>query len=726
MAVAFVVLAAVPAVATDSDAADPVPMTYYVDGTNGNDTYGGTLETVNKDKTDGPLKTLEAAKDRAIAYTAGIVTIKILSDLEYNGTEKEITFSWSSSNGSLVIDGQIGTGATAKNAKLTGYTLYFGTHANDITIKNVDFENESIHDGRAIFANFAGTNFTVDHCNFNYTGGLPAGEKTHALHIHQYMGVTVKDSTFTGYQRGVNLDSHSNNAVTAVFENNSMTLATNDVPSKAYNLSGMKNANVTITGCSVDFTGNGTAERYEISVDSGKAQIFKSLTTNLDIGNQAVSKVNEKGGDVTITDLEFTDDASLEGNVIVTGTVKVADGKTVTVAKDSVLILSGPNATNPSGNVKAAAGGFIAKTSNASKVTAVNTEAFTVYPDGIQKLDGNVDSLKTLNSVYAEGQTVVVTAVAKDGYKIDYITVNDEKVDAKNGVFSFTMRGEKVILNAVTVGAYSANLKMSYLDENGDRVTETWKVISPLAPNDKIFMSEHVPDMKGYTFSRWYVDEACSIECGQEVVVGNSNITLYADMKELFDITVNVNDKTKGTATVDTDSAVEGTPVTIILSPATIPGKTFIVYSVMVGDEKLEVQNSNNMYFATYTISGDTVFDVVFKETFSVKNETKDTNGTVTVPTGKVVEGEKVTFTAVGNNDTTKNIQYGVDTIEIKNGNQTVPYTKNADGSYSFTMPSANVTVKVTFAAAYKVTITPPSDNKNILTVALEDGVGIV
>ena len=337
MAVAFVVLAAVPAVADDSDAVDPVPVTYYVDGINGNNAYGGTLEAVNEENENpnGPLKTLEAAKDKAVAYTAGTVTIKILTDLEYNGTEKEITFSWSSSNGSLVIDGQIGTGVTARNAKLTGYTLNFGTRANDITIENVDFENESVSYQRAIMANFAGTNFTVDHCNFNYTGGLPAGEKTHALHIHQYTGVAVKNSTFTGYQRGVNLDSHSQNTVTAVFENNSMTLATNDVPSKAYNLSGMKDADVTITGCSVDFTGNGTAERYEVSVDSGEAQSFAKLKTNLDIGNQAVSKVNEKGGDVTIKDLEFTDSASFNGKAKVTGTAKVADGKTLTIVDET-------------------------------------------------------------------------------------------------------------------------------------------------------------------------------------------------------------------------------------------------------------------------------------------------------------------------------------------------------------------------------------------------------
>lgn len=71
------------------------------------------------------------------------------------------------------------------------------------------------------------------------------------------------------------------------------------------------------------------------------------------------------------------------------------------------------------------------------------------------------------------------------------------------------------------------------------------------------------------------------------------------------------------------------------------------------------------------------------------------TNGKVDVsPKGSIAAGTKVTVTV------TPNDGYVLDTLTVKNGAADVAVTKNADGTYSFTMPAGNVTVTATFKVA--------------------------
>ena len=320
MAVAFVVLAAVPSVAADGDAESTAKDIYVNAGYTGTDLSNGS-----KDK---PYTTL----DEAINAANSGDTIKLIGNF---GTAKTLTKITSIQNKAITIDGEQDDKA---KAVLTDVFLYGGYNSAGLTLKNIKFVQTdyfgTVAKGQVDrTVNFNSPNAVVDvqNCDFECKYVCKDNEKTHAIGVSQVSKLVFKNNTITGYQRGVQVQS---GVGTVESSGNTMSLVSNEnTAAKAYNFSGSNNATVEINDTSVTITGKGL--QYEISVDSGEAQSFAKLKTNLDIGNQAVSKVNEKGGDVIIKDLEFTDSASFNGKAKVTGTAKVADGKTLTIVDET-------------------------------------------------------------------------------------------------------------------------------------------------------------------------------------------------------------------------------------------------------------------------------------------------------------------------------------------------------------------------------------------------------
>ena len=316
--------------ADDSDAGEPgsSPTEVFVSAT-GNDTNGEGTE-------EEPFATIEKAKNTV----ADGGKISIIGDLTNSITGTTIT-SEISINKNVTIDGAYTADGVQKRAKLTNFALH--PSAKTVVLKNIDFENNAIFKDRLLYGYYNGqdSSITVENCHFvldkNTDLSKDANGKSHALHLGGYTTVTINNITVDGYQRGVNLQSIG----TVTVSDSTMTLSTaDDIPSKAFNFSKMTDATVSITGCSVEFTGKGTAERYEIAIDNGKDdQKFTSLKTNLDIGNQAVSKVDNTPNTVSIGSLEFTDSANFNGKAMVTGTVTVPKDKTLTIVKSGTLVI---------------------------------------------------------------------------------------------------------------------------------------------------------------------------------------------------------------------------------------------------------------------------------------------------------------------------------------------------------------------------------------------------
>ena len=127
--------------------------------------------------------------------------------------------------------------------------------------------------------------------------------------------------------------------------------------------------------------------------------------------------------------------------------------------------------------------------------------------------------------------------------------------------------------------------------------------------------------------------------------------------------------------------------------PTATNAGTYYVWYKVVGDAN---HKNTEPVCVTVTISAAPVYSGGGVSTYAPTiSETK--NGTVTVDPKAVASGAKMTITAKPDEG------YEVDAVTVKDADgKDVPVTKNADGTYSFTMPEGQVTIDATFRDAHE------------------------
>ena len=217
------------------------------------------------------------------------------------------------------------------------------------------------------------------------------------------------------------------------------------------------------------------------------------------------------------------------------------------------------------------------------------------------------------------------------------------------------------------------------------------------------------PTRSGYTFVGWYT----AASGGKEVTTKTKfteSCTIYAHWtKETtetgFTITFNANggivSPTSGTT--DKDGKLSSLPM------PTRSGYTFVGwYTAASGGEKVD---------KGYPFDGDTTIYAHWKKnsidwgaifpSYNVQNGTSSSgSGSWTSDKSSAKKGDTVTVTAAPKNG------YVVDRVTVTDASgNTVTVTKNANGTYSFTMPGSKVTVAVTFKAT---AVTPAVTFKDV------------
>ena len=201
--------------------------------------------------------------------------------------------------------------------------------------------------------------------------------------------------------------------------------------------------------------------------------------------------------------------------------------------------------------------------------TLVFVQAYSVSIDEVNAANGNVTVDKTQA---IEGETVTVTAVPHQGYRLDGITVGTEgsafqatKVD--EDTFTFTMPDEAVTLTPQIKKLYAVNIAQGI---TGGTVTPS---MTEAANGDKVYLQVQAED--GYRLETLTVTDDITGQVRDvdaydqhSFYMYNSSVTVNATFvaaTETYSVTV--SETAGGTVTADRDTYAQGDTVSLSLVP---------------------------------------------------------------------------------------------------------------------------------------------------------------
>ncbi len=330
-------------------------------------------------------------------------------------------------------------------------------------------------------------------------------------------------------------------------------------------------------------------------------------------------------------------------------------------------------------------------------------------------------------------QKVKISAVPNYGYIVDEIVVygvdSDDIYDVTeaSNYYYFYMPAEEVVVEVIFVDEYEEGeqyeIDTEDIDEEGGSVrlsatkAEYKKLVKIwVTPDDDFELAdlEIIKKKTGDTV-KVYGDED---DAYYYFYMPRDDVYIYL----AFDEVKSSSTKYKVTLSFDDDMGNVYTSKTTYAKNKTVkiyaePKAGYVVDNVKVtkatsSSTKVAVYDDEDVDGETYYYFNMPAYNVKVTVTFEKKAgnvgdykvtlDSKVQNGSIKATNSKADVGERVQITA------TPNKGYEVDEITVKKSNGTkVAVTKNTDGTYIFTMPSANVTVSATFKKEEEKPTTP-------------------
>lgn len=322
--------------------------------------------------------------------------------------------------------------------------------------------------------------------------------------------------------------------------------------------------------------------------------------------------------------------------------------------------------------------------------------------------DGTLKVDKT--QVKAE-DVITITATPVAGKKVTAVKVNGEDVTYDGG-YKYTVTGEEdaIVVTAEFARADAATVEVAgassvqkgetaqytatIKDAAGTVLTGdiTWSVEGAQDTSNTKIENGLLTVGADETASTLTVKAATKKDVANEEdetkVEGTATVTVATEA--VYNVTKGT--ETNGTFTVSATQATEGTKITVVPSPAEGYRVKEVSYSKTEdGTEKKVVTDDSGYKFdaPAYNVTVNVEFEAI---PYTITDETVEENGnSVTIK----VEGSEAATATVGQTVTiepTVAQGYKVDTVKVMNGELPVEVSNN-----TFTMPAANVTVKVTF-----------------------------
>ena len=447
--------------------------------------------------------------------------------------------------------------------------------------------------------------------------------------------------TASGSLNGIQVQSNGDNA-TLTIQNADVTLTSNSgngvtVQAGSTNSSGGHTITLSVEGGSLTASGS-----TGISFDS--ASSYTVSATNLTVSNNAIVRANDVESNISNVDLQIGKGNNSSGGIVFDGNQGTVYGS-VTLQED-LTIESGQTLDIPSG----------ASLDTNGKLTVDGgtlTQNGTVTGDIIYKVTGVSLNEDALNLFVGDSQTLTATVqpsnannktVTWESSNTDVATVSNGKVTAVGaGTADITVKtqdGEKIATCAVTVTAKTYSLSVDKSTLNFGSITE----------------GDALPAAQTVTVKN----------------TGNQSVTLVQPTAENFEIG----------KLFETTLEPDETATFTIQPKDKLPRGSY--------SEQIVVSNTNDekvIITATFTVKEP---PYTGKYSYELTTSVGD-HGSLTVDR-YATEGDEVTITV------TPDEAYKLDDLSVTAGGKEVALTAGGDGTFSFTMPSADVKISATFA----------------------------
>ena len=534
------------------------------------------------------------------------------------------------------------------------------------------------------------------------------------------------DATLTIQSADVTLTSNSGNGVT--------------IQAGSADSSGGHTITLSVEGGSLTASGS-----TGISFDSASSKTVSA--TKLTVSNNAIVRANDVGSKISNVDLQIGkgnnssggivfdgNQGTVYGNVTLQENLEIGEGESLTIPEGSSLTipddktltnkgevktdgsgsLTNSGTVNNSGTLPNGIGGTVNHAPKITTTTLPNGIVGTAYnqtlaADGTTPITWSVTSGSLPAGLSLNGNAITGTPTAAGTYTFTVTATNSAGSDSEE--YTLTIKAVSVTdvsLNKETLSLYTgdtASLTATVEPDNATNKNVTWSSDKPevaTVENGKVTakaagtatISVTAEDgkktatctvtvtAKTYSLS---VDPATlnfgSITEGEErpaaqtVTVkntGNQRVTLVQPTATNFEIT-----------TSDNLTLNAGESVTLTIQPkANLPRGSYSEQITITGDN-----NVSETLTATFTVKEP---PYTGKYSYELTTSVGD-HGSLTVDR-YATEGEKVTITV------SPDEAYLLDDLVVTAGGKEVALTAGGDGTYSFTMPSADVKISATFA----------------------------
>ena len=646
--------------------------------------------TVDTTKTDVELNVTtgeNGAADTTIKETTVTIEPATLTSVKDAGTDKVTSVSIATDVGTITLDKQawntITTNATTGDTTAQVTLSIKDVTGEDAAENTATYEITATANGKAVFAEDSATTggevtITVpaptgvtDDVHVYYLGPNGAEEVSGAEVEGTNVSWTVEHfSTYylTGAEQVASITKNGvttsygtlSEAVTAAQEDDTIVLLAN-ITDENVGTSQNKSKTVLTFDKSVTIQGNGN----KISIDLSVPKTFGERDQVFSIGEDKDSKVA-----VTFDNVKMTVAGKEEGKgdaFDVWGTLNITKGSNITV-KDAQSAFTMQGGENAKVNID-----------KASTVTANNIHG--------NFSNGGIWTIK-------EGSTLDINTAGNHGLSVEELTVNNSTVSV-NGAAYTGILAAKVTLKKdanVTVTNCGKDLPQESQwapDEESYKNAMELKGETPTltVDNSTLTLTNNV-NSKKESINSIYLGNGTLTQRNDPTINVDKIFTSGEATTQYYVVTYMNGNQAVGKDTVSTSSGSKEATVTLMKA---LPNQG---YNHFVG-----WNDGSKTYDAgtQVTISKDTIFTAVWSyippANPNYRIDIPDfEGGTVTADPTAAKAGATVTLTA------TPDEGYAVGTITVTDRfGDAVKVTENADGTYTFTMPNGQVTVKATF-----------------------------
>ena len=647
------------------------------------------------------------------------------------GSENDWTVKYDRSTATLTLNGATIQGGTSTGSVSYGAGIYAQCNSGESVSLTIELIGENTITGyygiflnAEIDASSYGTNAILTITGEN-NGSLGVSGSDHGIYVKSGTGdasLNIEKATVTSSTNG--------NSAAGVYVMSSST-ATNS-----------PQLSLAVNGGSLTASGTESSDGIWFYVGSSQAI---GATTSLTVSNNAIVRANggikaSRVNELTPSGTGIVFDGSagtVYGEVTLDESITINQGETLTIPQGSSLNCNG-KLTND-GTILAS-GGTV--TGNLSGGTAVTTPNITAQPTGQTVTEGSAATFSVTASAGSEtpsyqwqqktaasgsdwtdisgatsaDYTTETTTTNMDGYQYRCVVKSASGVSVISQAATLTVQAKPASVPVTGVKLNTETLELF----TGNTATLTATVEPDNATNKNVTWSSDKP-------------EVATVENGEVTAkaAGTATITVTTDDgKKTATCTVTVTDKTYS-ITADATVLNFGSAYTGYAQPAaqtvtlTNTGNQRVTLTQPASTNSFEVGTLSKMelavgetatftiqpkanlprgsYSEQITITGDNNVSATLTASFTVKeppytgkysyevSTSVGDHGSLTVDR-YATEGDTVTI------EITPDEAYKLDDLSVTAGGKDVELTANSDGTYTFTMPSADVKITATFA----------------------------